>query len=552
LATNPAAISTASGSGPRGAAPRRVGRYAVFGEIAKGGMATVYYGRLLGPVGFSRTVAVKQLHPQFASDPEFVEGFVQEAKLAARVHHPNVVQTLDVVSQDGEVVLVMDYVHGESLAKLVSAARARQTRIPLRIVATVIASVLWGLHAAHEAKDEHGVPLGLVHRDMSPQNVLVGADGVARVLDFGIAKSEAKAQNTRDGVLKGKLSYMAPEQVRAGSVTDRRVDVYATAVVAWELITLTKLFRADDQFELFSMVRDNRVRRASDVIGSVPADLEEIVMKGLAAAPEDRWATAKEFAIALENAVPPATPREVGEWVAGLCREVLGERQRRVEELEAASAKLPANDSGQARGITTGPVIQLQTGSFVATTSTGSIPPAAVGGTNPTLNMPAPEPAPRRGNATLVIAALIVLVGGLGGAMLAMRGGGSREAAGAGARGDSNREAPAATRASDSNASAAAATTASAPAASASASSQTVASPTTSSSAERAPVEPAPSSTKKKKGPKSFGSAFEASTSSVGAAPSVPATAAPVAAANCSPPFTVDESGIRHPKPECL
>jgi serine/threonine protein kinase len=187
---------------------RLVGRYALSAEIASGGMATVHFGRLLGPVGFSRTVAIKRLHPHFARDPEFVTMFLEEARLAARIRHPNVVQTLDVVATKGELFLVMDYVQGESLARLQRAVVAANQLIAPSMTRAIVSGVLHGLHEAHEAKDERGQPLGIVHRDVSPQNIMVGVDGVARVLDFGIAKAVGHTQITRDGHVKGKVAYM--------------------------------------------------------------------------------------------------------------------------------------------------------------------------------------------------------------------------------------------------------------------------------------------------------------------------------------------------------
>jgi serine/threonine-protein kinase len=216
---------------------RNIGRYVLFREIAHGGMATVHLGRLRGVGGFARTVAIKRLHPQFARDPEFVSMFLDEARLAARVQHPNVVSVLDVVASERELFLVMDYVHGEALSRLLKHARACGIPVPANIVCAVLLDLLYGLHAAHEALSERGDPLNIVHRDVSPQNVLVGVDGIARVLDFGIAKPAQRVhQSTRTGQLKGKLSYMAPEQFSTGAV-DRRADVYSAAVLLWEALT---------------------------------------------------------------------------------------------------------------------------------------------------------------------------------------------------------------------------------------------------------------------------------------------------------------------------
>ena len=316
--------------------PRVVGRYMLFDEIAAGGMATVRFGRLMGEVGFSRTVAIKCLHPQFAKDQEFSKMFLDEAKLAARVRHPNVVPILDVVSRDGELFLVMDYVQGESLSKLVRAVRARRTRIPLRIVASIIAGALDGLHAAHEAKSEHGQALGIVHRDVSPQNVIVGLDGVSRVLDFGVAKAAGRLQTTQSGQLKGKLAYMSPEQLRGDNV-DRRTDVYAASVVLWEALTGRRLFKADDEIGVFGKVLEGNVKPPSSVISSIPKGYDDVVMKGLHRDAAQRFATAREMAIALEKVAGVASPREVGAWVEELARDTLRQRADKIAELESVS-----------------------------------------------------------------------------------------------------------------------------------------------------------------------------------------------------------------------
>ena len=309
----------------------------LFGEIASGGMATVRFGRLMGEVGFSRTVAVKCLHAHFAKDQEFARMFLDEARLAARVRHPNVVPILDVVARDGELFLVMDYVQGESLSKLVRAVRNKKTRMPLRIVASIMAGVLDGLHAAHEARSEHGEPLGIVHRDVSPQNVMVGLDGVSRVLDFGVAKAAGRLQTTREGQLKGKLAYMAPEQLKAEYV-DRRTDIYAASVVLWEALTGRRLFKADDEIGIFGLVLKGEVPVPSSLIPSMPKGYDEVTLRGLHLDPSKRFATAREMAMALEKVAGVASPREVGAWVEELARDTLRKRAERIAELESVSS----------------------------------------------------------------------------------------------------------------------------------------------------------------------------------------------------------------------
>jgi serine/threonine-protein kinase len=335
---------------------RVVGRYALYAEIAAGGMATVHFGRLLGPVGFSRTVAIKRLHPQFAKDPEFVSMFLDEARLAARIRHPNVVPTLDVVATNGELFLVMDYVQGESLSRLVGALRDHKTRIPPRIVATIMCGALHGLHAAHAARNERGEPLGIVHRDISPQNVLVGTDGVARVLDFGVAKAAGRIQTTREGQLKGKLSYMAPEQLN-GQVT-RKTDIYAAAIVLWETLTSRRLFAGDNEAAILGKVLSSVVEPPSKYMLEAEGTfdpfktgetegplsprrlemLDAVVLRGLDRDATKRYDTAREMAIALERALGMATPSDVGEWVEATAREVLHRRAEKIAEIESTSS----------------------------------------------------------------------------------------------------------------------------------------------------------------------------------------------------------------------
>jgi len=304
------------------------GRYALYDEIASGGMATVHIGRLLGPVGFSRTVAIKRLHAQFAKDPDFVSMFLDEARLAARIRHPNVIGTLDVVALEGELFLVMEYVPGESLARLWRTTFDTGRTIPLPIVSAILVGVLDGLHAAHEATDDNDEPLGIVHRDVSPHNILVGSDGIARVLDFGVAKAAGRLQSTHNGQLKGKISYMAPEQVQ-GTV-DRTSDVYSASVVLWEALTGKRLFFAETQAKTLANVLYPRVEAPGKIVRSISPELDAIVMRGLDPNPAGRFASAREMGQALQRIVAPATAYDVGDWVEAIAGRTIATRATRV------------------------------------------------------------------------------------------------------------------------------------------------------------------------------------------------------------------------------
>jgi|CZKU01.1.fsa_nt_gi serine/threonine-protein kinase len=303
----------------------RIGQYEVHEAIASGGMASVHFGRFAGPGGFARSVAIKRMHAHLVSDPEFVAMFVDEARLAARVHHPNVVATLDVLAGSAELLIVMEYVHGEPLARLVSRVLERRGRIPPAIACAIVCDLLAGLHAAHEATDERGESLGLVHRDVSPENVLVGLDGAARVLDFGVAKAIGRLQVTRDGQVKGKIAYMAPEQVR-GTTVDRKTDVYAASVVLWELLAGRRLFEQAPDGKLVERILFGNIDAPSAVAPHVPELLNAIVLRGLARDPADRFATARDLARGIREAVRPASASEVTDWVEAHAAATLGAR----------------------------------------------------------------------------------------------------------------------------------------------------------------------------------------------------------------------------------
>ncbi len=331
---------------PRGAVrPERLGRYLVFDAFARGGMGTVHLGRLLGDSGFSRLVAVKKPHAQYALDDAYGRMLLDEARLSSRIRHPNVVETLDVVKNDGQLLLVMEYVHGVSLASLLAAVRRSGGFVPVAIVAQVVVDLLRGLQAAHEARAEDGTPLGIVHRDVSPQNILVGADGVSRVLDFGVAKALQKEHLTKSGDVKGKLAYMSPEQVRGQTVT-RQSDLFVAGIVLWEALTDRKLFAHEDMGVVVHRLLTQTPPPPSAHRKGIPAAVDAIVARALTHALQARFATAEEMALALAGACPLAGAEEVARFVqyaAGEELEVRAERVRAVENhtLEEALAEIP-------------------------------------------------------------------------------------------------------------------------------------------------------------------------------------------------------------------
>ncbi|MBX3219146.1 MAG: serine/threonine protein kinase [Labilithrix sp.] len=318
-----------------------VERYELLGELATGGMATVYFGRQRGALGFARTVAIKSMHPQLAKDPSFRAMFIDEAHLTARIRHPNVVPTLDIVQSETKLLIVMEYVEGVSLSVLLRAAKLRGTKLPVPVVAAIARDVLEGLHAAHELTDEHGQPLGVVHRDVSPQNILVGVDGIARVVDFGVAKATGRSYQTQTGEIRGKVGYMAPEQM-FGEAVDRRTDIYAAGVVLWESLAADRLFNAPTDAALVLLVTRGMTVVPSLARGErLPDGLDALVSRALSQDPTLRFATAVEMAKQVANVTPSASREEIGSLVRELAPAELALRasylRQSTPELQVAS-----------------------------------------------------------------------------------------------------------------------------------------------------------------------------------------------------------------------
>jgi eukaryotic-like serine/threonine-protein kinase len=339
-----------------GEARLRVDRYVLYDAIASGGMATIHVGRRLGANGFSRIVAVKRLHPAYVRDRDFAAMFRDEAMMAARLRHPNVVPIHDVVHRDDELFLVMEYIEGESLWQLLRSSREQGERVPVPIAVAIVIGVLHGLHAAHQAKNDRGEPLGLVHRDVSPQNILVGLDGTPRVLDFGIAKARGRSHQTLEGRFKGKLGYMAPEQLGGDDVTCQ-ADIYAAAVVLWEMLAGRRRFDAPNDVLLLAQALEGAVVPPSCHRASVTRALDELVLKALSRRPEERFESARDFAHALEREVSFASATHIGSWVEEVALASLSRRAQVVAKIESQPRlSMPSRDSSECEDEPTIPV----------------------------------------------------------------------------------------------------------------------------------------------------------------------------------------------------
>jgi serine/threonine-protein kinase len=339
--------------------PRRIGRYEILLPIASGGMGAVYLAKSRGVRGFERLVAVKVMHAHLRDEKDFAQDLVEEAKLAGRIQHPNVVSVLDVGDDPFGVFLVMDYVEGDTLAGLLRARRVDGDAviIPPRIGLKILVDSLHGLHAAHELQDETGQPLGLVHRDFSPQNILIGVDGVSRLTDFGVAKASSRLTHTRTGLVKGKVHYMSPEQAKSEPL-DRRSDVWAAGVIAWEILSGKRLYRDRGETAVLLQLVSALPPRLRRVSPDLPRVLEEAVARALSLGVEGRWSTAKQLSEALVRGADVmgglASVEEVGAYVKEVAAEGLERRRQQLRGVmklheELASIEQQASEDNRRR-----------------------------------------------------------------------------------------------------------------------------------------------------------------------------------------------------------
>ena len=278
----------------------RLGSFEILRRLARGGMAEIYLARTSGPSGFEKLVVLKKILGKFADKPRYVQLFLEEAKLAASLDHPGIAQVYDIGMVDGSYFFAMEHLHGQDVRSLLHRAWRIGERLPIEHAVQIARHVASALHFAHEKRRSDGTLLGLVHRDVSPSNILVTYDGATKLLDFGVAKTATSTVKTRTGALKGKISYMSPEQARGASI-DRRSDIFSLGIVLWEMVTTQRLYRADNDLATLQLIIHQPPRPPSQVRPECPPELERIVLRALAQDPGARYPTAEQLVLELDE-----------------------------------------------------------------------------------------------------------------------------------------------------------------------------------------------------------------------------------------------------------
>ena len=320
-----------------------LGRFELLHKIAAGGMGEVFLARQRGPVGFEKFLVIKTLLPHLTEDQEFVNMFFDEARIAAMLSHPNIAQIYDLGEASGRYYIAMEYVHGETLRATQTAAESVAGGITLGLKCRIIAAAAHALDYAHNACNSAGQPLDLIHRDVSPHNIMITFSGVVKLVDFGIAKANNKLARTATGVIKGKYAYMSPEQAY-GRPLDRRTDVFALGIVFHELLTGKRLFKRETDMDSLRAVAEAEIPAPSSVVKGVPKAIDLIVLKALARNREDRYATCAELEADLEGVIArqrlPATSTHLAAFMTGLFPEASApDALLKISQREAASAE---------------------------------------------------------------------------------------------------------------------------------------------------------------------------------------------------------------------
>ncbi len=316
---------------------RKFGRYRLVGTMADGAMARLFLSVMTGVDGFKRVVALKQVLPHLAQSPEFVQMFLNEARVASKLDHPSIVRIYEMGEIDGQYFISMEYLPAEDLTRILHRAHKEKKWIPITVAATIAQNVADALHCAHQLQDDDGRSMGIVHRDVSLGNILVTYHGTVKLADFGIAKATAVASemSTRVGVFKGKYAYAAPEQV-LGKEVDQRTDVFALGVVLWELLAIRRLFKRSNEAATIHAVEKAEVPPLRSIRPDVPAELEAIAMKALAKKPRDRFQSASEMSDALEHILGKVSAKSssnlLKSWIVGLFGEERAELKRAIAQ----------------------------------------------------------------------------------------------------------------------------------------------------------------------------------------------------------------------------
>jgi TonB family protein len=325
---------------------QRLGRFTVLKHLASGGMADVLLARTDGIEGFARHVVVKRIRAEHAKDQRFIEMFLDEARVAAGLHHQNIVQVHDIGQANGEYFFTMEYLHGEDLRKVLSKVSKTGAHMPLGYVISIITSIATGLHYAHERLSSDGEPLGIVHRDVSPSNILIGYDGAVKIVDFGIAKAAMRQTETKTGSFKGKVSYMSPEQCK-GDPVDGRSDVYSLGVLLYEVTTTRRLFKNESEYVIMDAIVNGKVPSPRSRRPDLPEQLSQIIMKALAVDVEQRYQSAEELRIALDRFATGAGLMTSSSALATYMTQLFGKRPEpwldtdALPNLDATSAERP-------------------------------------------------------------------------------------------------------------------------------------------------------------------------------------------------------------------
>jgi len=325
------------------------GPYVLVRKLAEGGMAEIFLAKLLGADGFERNVVIKRMLPHLTNNPDFVEMFRDEARLAAKLAHPNIVQIQELGFAEGCYYICMEYLAGEDFSTTLRLAGRKRHYLPLPVVLRVLIDAARGLHFAHEFTNEAGQPLNVVHRDVSPSNLYLTYQGQVKVLDFGIAKAESRLVNTRTGVVKGKYMYMAPEQAR-GKEVDRRADVFALGVSLYEALTHVRPFSRENDLAVLNALLQGELKPPRELRPDLPEELEAIILKAMAFKPEDRYPTAEDFANALEDFlgehVSAAGPMQLGVFLKGHFGDERFKERSRIPTLATLAATYGAGPEG--------------------------------------------------------------------------------------------------------------------------------------------------------------------------------------------------------------